>query len=76
MKRAFVLVLLAGLLIVSLASAALAAQTGSVERGDGNCQVLANGGVPGDNANGQGHDRGLHRAHQRAAKVFGTTGCS
>ena len=74
-KRLAAMISVLVLALVLLAPTALAAQTGAVETGNGNCQELANGGLPfAEPKNGQGHDRGLHRAHTRAAAVFGSLG--
>ena len=75
-KRLVAFFLVLGLAVVGIAPAALAAQEGSVTTGNGTCQELANGATLGLSNAVDGHDRGLHRAHQKATKVFGNKTCT
>ena len=75
-KRLVAFFLVLGLAVVGFAPAALAAQRGSVMTGNGTCQALANGATLGLSDAVDGHDRGLHRAHQQATEMFGNTTCT
>lgn len=67
MKRAFLLVVVTALLLVSLASAALAHPNATLEFAPEGCRVLT---AVGDDLNVQGRERGLHNAHERSPVLF------